>query len=54
VGISDFSYEKVLKFFSNIAEYIQPAKLPVKSDSYATYGGESAIASGWGKISDCK
>ncbi|KAH8364002.1 hypothetical protein KR084_001405 [Drosophila pseudotakahashii] len=33
-------------------DYIQPAKLPVKSNSYATYGGESAIASGWGKISD--
>ncbi|XP_016955519.1 brachyurin [Drosophila biarmipes] len=33
-------------------KYIQPANLPVKSNSYATYGGESAIASGWGKISD--
>ncbi|XP_039487757.1 brachyurin [Drosophila santomea] len=33
-------------------EYIQPAKLPVKSDSFNTYGGENAIASGWGKISD--
>ncbi|KAH8270128.1 hypothetical protein KR018_004308 [Drosophila ironensis] len=33
-------------------EYVQPAKLPVKSDSYSTYSGESAIASGWGKISD--
>ncbi|KAH8380745.1 brachyurin [Drosophila serrata] len=33
-------------------DYIQPAKLPVKSNTYQTYAGESAIASGWGKISD--
>ncbi|XP_041673842.1 brachyurin-like [Drosophila eugracilis] len=33
-------------------EFIQPASLPEKSNSYETYTGESAIASGWGKISD--
>ncbi|XP_068142887.1 brachyurin-like [Drosophila tropicalis] len=33
-------------------EHIQPANLPVKSNSYETYNGQSAIASGWGKISD--
>ncbi|XP_017843769.2 brachyurin [Drosophila busckii] len=31
---------------------IQPAKLPVKSEKYNTYAGETAIASGWGKTSD--
>ncbi|TDG41666.1 hypothetical protein AWZ03_011920 [Drosophila navojoa] len=33
-------------------EYIQPAKLPVKSGQYSTYAGEQAIASGWGKTTD--
>ncbi|XP_030385425.1 brachyurin [Scaptodrosophila lebanonensis] len=33
-------------------EYIQPAKLPVKSLTYSTYVGETTIASGWGKTSD--
>ncbi|XP_030567789.1 brachyurin-like [Drosophila novamexicana] len=33
-------------------ENIQPAKLPAKSNTYNTYAGEQAIASGWGKISD--
>lgn len=35
-------------------EYIQPAKLPVKSGQYSTYAGEQAIASGWGKTTDRK
>ncbi|EDW72950.1 uncharacterized protein Dwil_GK17276 [Drosophila willistoni] len=33
-------------------EHIQPAKLPVKSNTYNTYSGENGIASGWGLISD--
>ncbi|XP_034133988.1 brachyurin-like [Drosophila guanche] len=33
-------------------EHIQPAKLPVKADSYNNYSGETAIASGWGLTSD--
>ncbi|XP_022218701.1 brachyurin [Drosophila obscura] len=33
-------------------EHIQPAKLPAKADSYNTYSGETAIASGWGLTSD--
>ncbi|XP_023167155.1 brachyurin [Drosophila hydei] len=33
-------------------EYIQPAKLPVKSGQYSTYAGEQAVASGWGKTTD--
>lgn len=35
-------------------EYIQPANLPVKSNTYSTYSGLNAIASGWGKTKDCK
>lgn len=35
-------------------EYIQPAKLPVKSGQYSTYAGEQAVASGWGKTTDRK
>lgn len=35
-------------------EYIQPAQLPVKQDSYNAYDGDQAIASGWGKISDSR
>ncbi|KAH8302042.1 hypothetical protein KR044_002003 [Drosophila immigrans] len=31
---------------------IQPVKLPVKSNTYNTYAGQQAIASGWGKTSD--
>ncbi|KAH8380333.1 hypothetical protein KR009_010035 [Drosophila setifemur] len=33
-------------------EHIQPANLPVKSNTYESYSGEDGIASGWGKISD--
>ncbi|XP_017012400.2 brachyurin-like [Drosophila takahashii] len=33
-------------------DYIQPAKLPVKGETYSTYEDETALASGWGKISD--
>ncbi|KAH8266223.1 hypothetical protein KR038_009457 [Drosophila bunnanda] len=33
-------------------DYIKPATLPVKSNTYETYAGESSVASGWGKISD--
>ncbi|EDV51088.2 brachyurin [Drosophila erecta] len=35
-------------------KYIQPANLPVKSNSYNTYSGENAIASGWGRTSDAE
>ncbi|XP_017860827.1 PREDICTED: serine proteases 1/2-like, partial [Drosophila arizonae] len=35
-------------------EYIQPAQLPIKQESYNAYDGEQAIASGWGKISDSR
>ncbi|XP_061395913.1 serine protease 1-like [Musca vetustissima] len=31
---------------------IQPVQLPAISSSYSTYGGEYAIASGWGRTSD--
>ncbi|XP_054732571.1 serine protease 1-like [Anastrepha obliqua] len=31
---------------------IQAVELPAVASSYSTYAGESAIASGWGKISD--
>ncbi|KAM7348561.1 serine protease 1-like [Cochliomyia hominivorax] len=31
---------------------IQPVRLPAIADSYSTYAGEYAIASGWGKTSD--
>ncbi|XP_061386839.1 serine protease 1-like [Musca vetustissima] len=31
---------------------IQPVRLPAISNSYSTYVGDYAIASGWGKISD--
>ncbi|XP_034480512.1 serine protease 1-like [Drosophila innubila] len=31
---------------------INKVKLPVMADSYSTYDGQEAIASGWGKISD--
>ncbi|XP_062132254.1 brachyurin-like [Drosophila sulfurigaster albostrigata] len=33
-------------------EHIQPIKLPAKSNTYNTYAGQQAIASGWGRISD--
>ncbi|XP_032291099.1 brachyurin [Drosophila virilis] len=33
-------------------QFIQPAKLPVKSDNYENYAGEQAVASGWGKVAD--
>ncbi|XP_011185193.1 serine protease 1 [Zeugodacus cucurbitae] len=31
---------------------VQPVKLPSISNSYSTYVGETAVASGWGRISD--
>lgn len=31
---------------------VQPIRLPKKSNTYSTYDGEEAYASGWGKITD--
>ena len=33
---------------------IKPVALPPISSSYSTYNGNSVIATGWGKTSDCK
>lgn len=32
--------------------YVQPIRLPKKANTYSTYDGQEAFASGWGKITD--